>query len=108
MAQRVDITLDQGATFEFSFNVNDANGATMDLDGYTARAQMRKHYTSTNATSFTCNVEANAIILSLTANQTANIAGGRYVYDVEMVDTSNVVSRAMEGVVTINPNVTRD
>ena len=108
MAQRVDISLDQGATFEFSFTVNDSNGDVIELsEDYSVRAQMRRHYTSTNAVSFTCEFEGNNIVLSLTSIQTANINSGRYVYDCELVDDANVVTRVIEGVITVTPNVTR-
>jgi hypothetical protein len=38
---------------------------------------------------------------------TANISPGRYVYDVKMMDTSNVTVRIMEGIVTVTPQVSR-
>ena len=38
---------------------------------------------------------------------TANIKAGRYLYDVRMVDTSNVVTRVIEGIITIYPQVTK-
>jgi hypothetical protein len=107
MAQRIDITMDQGATFEFSFNVNDANGSVLDLSNYTARAELRRHYTSTNSVSFSANIEANTIFLRLTSNQTSNIVSGRYVYDCEIVDDDGLVTRAIEGVLNVSPEVTR-
>lgn len=107
MAQRIDITMDQGSTFEFSFNVNDANGSTLDLSNYSARAELRRHYTSSNSVSFSANIEANTIFLRLTANQTSNIVSGRYVYDCEIVDDGGLVTRAIEGVLNVSPEVTR-
>jgi hypothetical protein len=35
------------------------------------------------------------------------MVGGRYVYDVELTDTSNSISRIVEGIVTVTPQVTR-
>jgi hypothetical protein len=52
-------------------------------------------------------VSAGEITLSLTANQTGNIVAGRYVYDVELTDAANSITRIVEGIVTINPQVTR-
>jgi hypothetical protein len=38
---------------------------------------------------------------------TANIKPGRYVYDILMMDTTDVTIRIMEGIVTVTPQVTR-
>jgi hypothetical protein len=39
---------------------------------------------------------------------TANTTAGRYVYDVKMTETSSsTVTRVVEGIVTVTPNVTR-
>ena len=107
MATCANIVMDQGATFEFSFNLTDENGDAMDLSGYTANGQMRQNYTSSNSVSFTTNVNGSAIELTLTAEQTANIVSGRYRYDVEINDGSNNVTRVIEGDVTCTPEVTR-
>jgi len=43
----------------------------------------------------------------MSANTTANVVAGRYVYDVELVDSGNVATRLIEGIVTVTPQVTR-
>jgi hypothetical protein len=43
--------------------------------------------------------------LSLTSSQTANL-DGRYVYDIT-ANTANTTIRIQEGIVTVNPGVTR-
>ncbi len=109
MATKANIIIDQGTTFSTSINLTDDNGDAIDLTGYTGRAQMRKHYTSSNSQSFTVSLQSsNGIVtLSLTETQTANLTAGRYVYDVEIVSGANVVSRIVEGFVTVTPEVTR-
>lgn len=108
MATKLNLVIDQGADFTTSVNLNDTDGNPINLSTYTSRAQLRKHYTSSNAVNFsTSGTSGGVLTLSLTADQTANIISGRYVYDVEVVDSSNVVSRIVEGVVTVTPNVTR-
>ncbi len=109
MAIKANLFIDQGATYATKLNITDSNGAVVDLTGYTAAAQIRKHYTSSNATSFSVAVTADtgAVVLSLSANATANLAAGRYVYDVELTDGAGRISRIVEGIVTISPNVTR-
>ena len=108
MATKSNIQMDQGSTFSTIVNLTDENGDAINLSTYTGAAQMRKHYTSTNSVSFTVSLTSNGqVTLSLTANQTANIVAGRYVYDVEVTDSGGTISRIVEGIVTVTPNVTR-
>lgn len=109
MATKANITIDQGSTFSTTLNLTDENGDILDLSGYTANSQIRKWYTSTNAITFSTsiNTSAGTIELSLTANQTSTMTAGRYVYDVEITDSSNTISRIVEGIVTVTPEVTR-
>jgi hypothetical protein len=108
MATKANLVIDQGSTFSTDLTLNDENGDPLSLNGYTANSQIRKWYTSlTPSASFTANVDTAGIItLSLTANQTSNLVAGRYVYDVEIQDGS-VVSRIVEGIVTVTPQVTK-
>lgn len=109
MAIKAHIQIDQGANYSTSIDVTDDAGDPVDLTGYTGAAQMRKHYTSTNAHAFTVAI-ANAsgvVTLSMNATVTANITAGRYVYDCELTDGSGTVSRLVEGIVTVTPQVTR-
>ena len=108
MATKANLVIDQGATFSVDLDLTDENGDVIDLSGYTANSQIRKWYTSTTSYPFTASVNSSAgiITLSMTAIQTANLTAGRYVYDVEISDNSTV-SRVIEGIVTVTPNVTR-
>lgn len=108
MATKVNLVVDQGTTFTTSITFNDENGNTINFSTYSGSAQMRKHFTSSNSTSFSVALTSNGVVtLSLTANQTGNLVAGRYVYDLEVTDSSNQISRLIEGIVTVTPNVTR-
>lgn len=109
MATKANLVIDQGTTYTTDLNLTDENGDPLNLTGYSANSQIRKHYTSSNSVTFSTSINATAgvITLSLTANQTANMVGGRYVYDVELTDASNSISRIVEGIVTVTPQVTR-
>ena len=108
MATKVNLVVDQGSTFQTSVTFNDENGNTINFSTYSGAAQMRKHFTSSNSVSFSVNMTSNGVItLGLTANQTANLTSGRYVYDLEVTDSSNLISRLIEGIITVTPNVTR-
>ena len=45
--------------------------------------------------------------MSLAPAVTAALKSGRYVYDVEVTAADATVTRAVEGVITINPEVTK-
>lgn len=109
MASKANLVIDQGATFSTDLYLTDTDGAPLILNGYTAASQMRKWYSSVNATAtFTTfiNVGSSFITLSLAANSTNSIPAGRYVYDVE-INNGTTVSRVVEGIVTVTPQVTR-
>ena len=112
MAAIANLTIDQGATFTSDVTVKDANGNPFNLTGYTALARMAKGYSSTRTrTIITCTVAADAasgvISLALTADQTAALEEGRYVYDVEIAASDSTITRPIQGIVTVRPNVTR-
>lgn len=110
MATKANLVIDQGTTFSVDLNLTDDNGDVLNLDGFSANSQLRKWYTSTNSTPFatSINVASGQITLTLTANQTGSLTAGRYVYDVELTQNStNAISRVVEGIVTVTPQVTR-
>lgn len=109
MAIKANLSIDQGASYATRLNLNDKFGNPVDLTGYTGAAQMRKHFSSSNATSFSVTLlpDVGGVVLQMTANTTSNLVAGRYVYDVELVNPSGYISRIVEGVITVNPNVTR-
>ena len=75
----------------------------------TAASQVRKTFTSSNATSFGTALANNNGTLTLSMNNsvTSALSAGRYVYDVELTDASGIKSRILEGMVTVTPEVTR-
>lgn len=110
MADFVELTLEQGATFNSSITVSDQNGNAQNLVGFTARSQMRKSYYSSTKKDFTVNIAepVNGLItMAMTASNTSNLTPGRYVFDVEIENSTGDVTRIFEGIVTVLPNVTR-
>ena len=109
MAARANIVIDQGADFQTTIDVVDLEDNVIDLTGYTGEAQIRKHYSSTNAVSFTVEIDANngLITLTLPATASANMSPGRYVYDLRVTNSDDEVSRITEGYVTVTPMVSR-
>jgi hypothetical protein len=105
-----ELVIEQGATFSSLLNVEDSNGQAINLYAYTSGSQMRKSYYSTSSTTIVSTVTGTAngeITLSMSAANTANLTPGRYVYDVIITSPTNVVTRVVEGIVTVLPSVTR-
>ena len=111
MASILNQIIDQGSTFSKQITVYETDGTTIqNLTGYTVTSQLRKNYTSTAYTTInaTNNSPTNGIIvMSLTAVQTAALKSGRYVYDLQITAADGTVSRTIEGVITIKPEVTK-
>jgi len=108
MATNKNLTIDQGASFITYAQYTDILKTPISLVGYDIRAQLRKSYYSANVVSFTAALANGAngnVSISLTASQTANL-DGRYVYDIT-ANTANTTIRIQEGIVTVNPGVTR-
>lgn len=110
MATKENIYIDQGTTFSIQLSITDeVTGLPVNLSTYYVGAsQIRKHYSSSNAVNMNVSLtNTGLVILSLSADATANMQSGRYVYDVTVTDFANNVSRVLEGIVTINPYVTK-
>ena len=108
MAIKTNLTVDQGANFVYNIYLIDSDGNPFNISGYSGNAQIRKTYTSSSYTTMNVNIAgSNGIItLSMNSTTTANLSNTRYVYDLEL-SSNNVVSRIVEGIVTVNLGVTR-
>lgn len=109
MAGYSELTIEQGATYTTEVIITEPSGDPKDLSNYTASSQMRKSYYSNTAVSLNATVvnpTSGVISIGLTAAQSSNVTPGRYVYDV-IITTNGVVTRVVEGIVTVIPSVTR-
>jgi len=109
MAIKSNLVIDQGSSFSTLVTLVDSANSLIDLTGYSASSQIRKHYTSSNSQSFSISLGGanGTVTLSLTSTQTSSIVAGRYVYDVEITSPSSLVTRIVEGIVTVTPEVSR-
>ena len=122
-AAKLDLTLEQGATFRRKLTFKDANGTPIDLTGYQFRSQIKNRYDSAVAVaafSFQTSdqtISPGEVIMSLSAVQTAAIPvepstgltkrTTRYPYDLEIQNSSGEVARLFDGHVSVIPEVTR-
>ena len=105
-----NITINTGEYFSRDFYLDNIDGTPLDLTGYTAASQMRKHPESVNATA-DFNVgfidRANGRIrISLATTKTRLIKPGRYVWDLMFTDGSNKKSIVIEGNVLATQDIT--
>jgi hypothetical protein len=111
-AARYNLIIDQGTDFALEFIVKESGTAKNLSSGFSARAQIRptKGHVGDPTKEFTCLVEDGNVTGKITAKlsntQTSAIAAGRYYYDLELVD-SGIVTRLLEGTVTVTQEVTR-
>ena len=111
MASYVELFIDQGTTFNNIINLTDDNtNIPINISGYSVSSQMRRSYYSQNITSnIICTITNSSngeITMSISAANTSNIKAGRYVFDVKATDTFGTVNRILEGMITVNPQVT--
>lgn len=110
MATSVYLDIDQGSDFTTEITLENDNGTPMNLTGSTVYSQFRKSYGSTVAYAFTCavsNALQGKITLSLSGVTSSGIKHGRYLYDVEIVSSDMRKTRVIEGIITLNPEITK-
>lgn len=111
MGAVANLYIDQGSTFSTTVYVKNDDETPFDLTAHTAAGQVRKSYYSSTAVDFTLEIADPAslgqINASLTPAQTGSLEEGRYVYDIEVTSTTGTVTRVLEGIITVNPQVTK-
>jgi len=113
MAGYQDIFIDQGSTFNNVIPVKSKIGLPVDITGYFARGQFRKHWSSKKAVTFITRIDdplSGKVYFGLTPDQTRLIKPGRYWFDIELFNDTEVPTqtiRVVEGQVHVLPRVTK-
>ena len=111
MASVSNLYIDQGSTYSNIITVASSTGTALNLTGYTVASQIRKSYGSSTYHTFTASVYDAAtgkVRLQLTSTQTSAISAGRYLYDIEITNTSTTAkTRILEGIVVVTPEITQ-
>ena len=98
--------------FEQTFVLEDSqSNSAKDLTGFTGTCKMQRTLNLGGLTSFNLaftNRTLGKVRISLTSAQTANIADGKYFYELMLTDPNGVVERVIEGVVIVKHPVTWD
>ena len=126
-APSIAIKFDKGKTLKPVFYYLSPTNTVIDLEGYTARMQVRLNYdsetplwdlttendgleivtgTATLADGTTI-ANAQGVKLNVTATQTAEIAWDKAVFDIELIEPGLDVLPFIKGTLTPSPEVTR-
>lgn len=110
MAAYAELILDQGTSFSTIITINDdTTNLPVNVTNYSISANIKKSYYSANNTGvFETTIYDAAkgnVIVSMSAANSSLIKPGRYVYDVKITSPSNVVTRIVEGILTVTPKV---
>jgi hypothetical protein len=121
MSNNLNITMDQGSTLVYTFNLTNTTGQPLSLTGFDARLQVRKSYGAT-AVEINCTIAngklswgtVGQVILTLTPADTSSIRFASKddaelvcVYDLEIIDGAGKVYKPARGDFTLNREVTR-
>ena len=115
-AGKHNIYIEQGATWSLPLRWQDADELPIDLTSFTARMHLRKKITDTEP-SMTLTTENGRISLGgadgtitlfIAADDTSTLLMKTGVYDLELMSPGGVVTRLLEGGVTVSHEVTRD
>lgn len=104
----------QGATFskQLTWKIEDT---PVDLTSYTARMQVREKHTSvakivdltTENGGISLGGDQGTIDIEISSSDTTNIIPKCYVYDLELISSSSIVTRLIEGQFMVTPEVTK-
>jgi hypothetical protein len=114
MAEIYNINVDAGTTYKVQVAWKNQDQTAINLTGFTGRMQIRKSYNSPTVL-LDLNTSNGGIVITdaagglfeirLTPNQTTSLTDG--VFDVEMVSASGEITRIIQGMVKVSPEVTR-
>jgi hypothetical protein len=115
MADKINITIDKGSHFAFSFIWKDEDGNTIDLTGYTAAMQARKNYKSTDLIldlttengGIEIDEDADTVTVIVPDTMSSTIAEFGALYDLELISPEGLVTRVIEGRIKFRPEITQ-
>lgn len=114
-AATVNLVIEQGADFSHIVGLTDADGVALDLTGYDARMQIRQLVGSEDPLveltvgngGIVLNELVGQLTLTISSTDTTAMTWRSGVYDLEIVDPDDIVTRIMQGSATLSPEVTR-
>lgn len=109
-----NIVAEQGTDYSASVAYADSSNNAINLTGYTARMHVRKYHgssvqalTLSSTSGLTITALSGTVLISISAAALSAILAGEYVYDMEIVSESGVVTKLVSGTFSLAPEVTR-
>lgn len=98
--------IDQGATFEKSFQVENTSSNPVDLSSGVVIGKLIKNLRYANTVeTFTTHISGSTVTFSLNADETSVLKEGKYYYDLFFVHSDGETKELiLEGMVTVNPS----
>jgi len=112
MAEQYSYIIDQGADWYLTITYKDSAGTAINLTGYTAAMQFKLTASSTaalsltNTSGITITAATGTLAIHATAAQTGALGAFTYDYDLEITSSAGVVTRLIQGVATVNAQIT--
>jgi hypothetical protein len=111
---QTNLEIPQGATWNRVITYMDSNRVPIDLTGYTAKMQLRSDYgqkfayltLSTGTGEIVITPLTGTIEITISATVTKALKVYTYVYDLEITSPGSVVTRLLQGKITVTPEVT--
>ena len=103
-----NITIDNGADYEQEYDMFEVGGRVIDLTGFSAKAQLRRHRDSKTSTSFIIGFidrKNGKIKLSIPNYITSKLKPGRYIYDILFTKPSGTKEIVLEGTVRVRQGI---
>lgn len=104
--------INQGETWEMTFPIIDSTGQPVDVDGWTAKAQVRHGpfepvLYEWSAAHSNITIAGTSVTLTVLATTSSDWAFTEGSYDLELTDTLGRVYRVAEGPVRVSEEITR-
>ena len=106
-----NITIDNGADYEQEYDMFEVGGRVIDLTGFSAKAQLRRHRDSKTSTSFIIGFidrKNGKIKLSIPNYITSKLKPGRYIYDILFTKPSGTKEIVLEGSVRVRQGISSE
>lgn len=114
MAAVYDFTLDAGADTTITFVYKDSTGAAINLTGYSAKMELRSApggtlglQLSTVNGKIVLGGAAGTVACTFSDVDSSSLTLPEYSYDVELTDGSTLITRLVQGTITVSPETTQ-
>lgn len=111
MPDAANLDIYQGDDYVATILVTDASGNAVNLTGYTIQAQMRLGPADSNPTiavEIVCALTPPNQITITIPHATTKTLAGRYMWDLQLVNASNIITTILAGGVSVTPEITRE